>query len=120
VRITDINYGNHLGNDAILSILHEARLQYLHQLGYTELNTAGVSLIMGDVVIVFKGEGFYGDVLRISMQINELTSAGFSIYYQIENQNQKKIAEAKTGMVCFDYTTRKIAKIPAELSNKYQ
>ena len=28
VRIGDINYGGHLGNDAVLSLAHEARLQY--------------------------------------------------------------------------------------------
>jgi len=27
VRITDINYGNHVGNDAFVSIIHEARMQ---------------------------------------------------------------------------------------------
>lgn len=29
VRITDLNYGGHVGNDTILSIIHEARVQYL-------------------------------------------------------------------------------------------
>ena len=28
VRITDINYGRHVGNDAMLGLLHEARLRY--------------------------------------------------------------------------------------------
>ena len=27
IRIQDLNYGNHVGNDAILSIMHEARLR---------------------------------------------------------------------------------------------
>jgi hypothetical protein len=26
VRVTDLNYGNHLGNDALLGLLHEARV----------------------------------------------------------------------------------------------
>jgi acyl-CoA thioester hydrolase len=26
IRITDINYGNHMGNDSFLGILHEARM----------------------------------------------------------------------------------------------
>jgi acyl-CoA thioesterase FadM len=30
VRIQDLNYGNHVSNDAILSIMHEARMQYLN------------------------------------------------------------------------------------------
>ena len=35
VRITDINYGGHLGNDALLALLHEARVQFLRRYGYT-------------------------------------------------------------------------------------
>ena len=35
VRIGDINYGNHLGNDAFVSIIHEARVQWLRQNNYT-------------------------------------------------------------------------------------
>ncbi|MCH5718100.1 acyl-CoA thioesterase [Niabella hibiscisoli] len=38
IRITDVNYGGHVGNDAILSIIHEARLQFLKALGYSEMN----------------------------------------------------------------------------------
>ena len=30
VRITDLNYGNHVGNDAFVSIIHEARMKWLH------------------------------------------------------------------------------------------
>ena len=59
VRITDINYGNHLGNDAILSMMHEARVQFLQNLGYTELEFEGVGLIMSDTAIIYKGEGFF-------------------------------------------------------------
>ena len=38
LRITDINYGNHLGNDALVGIIHEARVLWLHQMGYTEFD----------------------------------------------------------------------------------
>ena len=63
VRIDDINYGGHLSNDAILSIMHEARMRFLKEHGYSELEVEGTSLIMGDTAIVFKSEGFHGDRL---------------------------------------------------------
>ena len=44
VRIGDINFGGHVGNDAILSIIHEARVQMLRSHGYDELNAGGNSL----------------------------------------------------------------------------
>ena len=46
IRITDINYGGHLGNDSLLSIIHEARVRFLKSLGYSESNVEGVGIIM--------------------------------------------------------------------------
>ena len=46
VQIGDINYGNHLSNDAYLRLAHEARLRFLKHHGYTEMNIDGAGLIM--------------------------------------------------------------------------
>ena len=51
VQIGDINYGNHLANDAVLRLCHEARLRFLHALGFSEMDVAGVGLIMADAAI---------------------------------------------------------------------
>lgn len=54
IRVTDLNYGGHVGNDSFLSLLQEARQQFLLSHGYRELSIAGVGLIMADVAIEFK------------------------------------------------------------------
>lgn len=46
VSIRDINYGGHLGNDAVLGLAHEARLRYLKSLGFSELDIGGLGLTM--------------------------------------------------------------------------
>ena len=112
IRITDINYGGHLGNDALLSILHEARVQFLGHHGYAELDIAGKSLIMADVAIEYKGEAFRGNVLTVELAAHDFTRYGFDIAYRVTNQKQKLIAVAKTGMLCFDYGTRKVISLP--------
>jgi acyl-CoA thioesterase FadM len=115
VSITDINYGNHLGNDALVSILHEARVQWLGSLHFTELNIAGAALIMADLAVEYKAEAFYGDKLNIAISIGEISKVSFEIYYELTtNRNDKKIvvALAKTGMVCFDYGVRKVVGVP--------
>jgi acyl-CoA thioesterase FadM len=116
VRITDINYGGHLGNDALLSLLHESRLQFLHHHGYGELNLAGKGLILADVAIEYKAEGFYGDVLTIFVAAVDFNKFGFDLVYKVLNQHRKVVALAKTGMVCFDYDARRIAALPEEVS----
>jgi YbgC/YbaW family acyl-CoA thioester hydrolase len=112
VRIYDINYGGHIGNDSVLSVIHEARMQMLHGWGYTELQAGGNALIMADVMIAYKGEAFYGEVLDVKIYIDELTDRSFDLLYHISTMREgqaRDIAHAKTAMICFDYTERKIA-----------
>jgi acyl-CoA thioesterase FadM len=121
VRITDLNYGKHVGNDTILSMIHEARVQFLKQFGYGELDLAGVGLIMSDVAIEFKNELFYGDVVKVSVAANDFSKIAFDLYYKLEKTSgdtTQSVAVAKTGMVCFDYSKKKVTAIPAEVIEK--
>lgn len=113
VRVTDLNYGNHLSNDVYQSYMHEARMQYFASMGYSEMNLAGVSVIMGDTAIVFKKECFYGDALTIEVVASDFGSRSFDLYYRFKKTGSgEPVCEAKTGMVCFDYTHRKTVAVP--------
>lgn len=115
IRITDINYGGHTGNDTILSIIHEARMQFLKSKGYTELDFAGAGMIMSDAGIEFKSELFYGDTVKVSIAVAGISKVSFDLYYKLEKENDDKnilVAMAKTGMVCYDYKMKKIVAIP--------
>ena len=121
IRITDINYGGHVGNDTVLSIIHEARMRFLKNSGYTELDLAGTGLIMSDAGIEFKSELFYGESVIASVGVSEFTKVAFEIYYKLEKKKEGGIvvvAIAKTGMVCYDYQKRKIAPVPEEVKIK--
>jgi acyl-CoA thioester hydrolase len=123
VRITDINYGGHVGNDTILTIVHEARMQFLRSLGYTELNFAGVGMIMADAAIEFKNELFYGDTIIASVAVKEVTKVGFDLSYKLEKESDGRIiliAAAKTGMICYDYEKKKIVAVPDDARKKLQ
>jgi acyl-CoA thioester hydrolase len=119
VRITDINYGNHLGNDAFVSIIHEARMQWLQQYGYTELNIEDAGLILADLIVEFKSEGFYGDIIEVSIFVGEISKVSFELYYQLCTKRNDKVIElalAKTGMVCYNYAAKKVMSIPEKLN----
>lgn len=120
IRITDINYGGHMGNDSLLSILQEARVQFLKSINATETEFFGAAMIMSDVAIVYKGEGFYGDVLKVEIAIAEITRVSFEMFYKVtEQKSNREIAQAKTGMVCFDYKNRKVVSVPDEFKNLF-
>jgi acyl-CoA thioester hydrolase len=133
IRITDLNYGGHVGNDSILSILHESREQFLRHHDYKEMDLAGVGLIMSDVTIEFKNELFYGDTLRASVTAYEFYRVGFDLFYKLEKNVGDKnvlpdeptptakwltVCTARTGMVCYDYTLKKLAAVPKEVITK--
>jgi acyl-CoA thioester hydrolase len=118
IRITDLNYGGHVGNDTILSLIHEARVQFLKQFGLEELKFQGVGLIMSDAVIEFKNELFHGDIVQTWVVATEFTKVSFDLFYKLEKSNGDPVAFAKTGMICFDYGKKKVVAIPEGVKEK--
>ena len=119
IRISDINYGGHLGNDAVLSIVHEARIQFLMDLGYSELDVEGAGIMMTDAIIVYSSEGFYGDVLTVEVGTEDFQSTNCDIVFRLTNKATKKeVARVKTGIAFFNKQTRKIAGLPDAFRKK--
>ncbi|MEY2828454.1 MAG: hypothetical protein RIQ33_312 [Bacteroidota bacterium] len=116
IRISDINYGGHMGNDALLSMIHEARVQFFNSMQASEINFFGTSVIMSDVAIQYQGEGFYGNELLFEIAVNDIAAKSFDIWYKI-TCGERNIAIAKTGMVCFNYKERKTENVPNEFIN---
>jgi acyl-CoA thioesterase FadM len=119
IRITDINYGNHMGNDAFLGILHEARMRWLKQYGWTELVFDRVGLIMVDIAVRLKSQAMYGDILKVSLAAVEPTRLGFELIYLAANAATGiEVARAQTGMIFFDYAKNKLTPMPTEFREK--
>ena len=117
MRITDLNYGGHIGNDTILSLIHEARMQFLQNLGYTEMQLEGVGMIMADAAIEFRNELFYPETIRVFVTAKDCSRIGFDLYYKLQrtlvsDSRPALIALAKTAMICYDYDRKKIASLP--------
>ncbi|RKZ18954.1 esterase [bacterium] len=113
VRTTDLNYGGHLGNDRLLSLVHEARMAWLAQHGWSELECAGAGLILRDTAVVYRGEAFAGDVLRFEVAAMEPTKVGFRLAMRITRMSDgREIALVENGMVGFDYARRRMVPLP--------
>jgi len=120
VRISDINYGGHVGNDHILSIVHEARMAFFKSHGQTEMNAGGVNLIIADSAVQYKGESFHGDIILVEIYADNISAVSFDLFYKLTTIREEKkidIAYVKTGMICFDYTTRKMVNMTKTLEN---
>ncbi|HEY6978871.1 MAG TPA: thioesterase family protein [Chitinophagaceae bacterium] len=117
IRITDLNYGAHVGNDTFLSLIQEARQQFLMHYGYKELDVGGYGVILADAAVEYKKELSYGDKIKISVAASGLDKYGFDLYYKVEIVTHSGLTlagKAKTGMFCYDYEKKKLVPIPEE------
>jgi acyl-CoA thioesterase FadM len=113
VRISDINYGGHLGNDAVLAMIHEARVRFLKSYNYSELNVEKRGIVMTDTAIIYKAEGFHGDEIQVNVSVTDFSKYGCDFYYLLSNKKTAvEIAHAKTGIVFFDFEERKVVTVP--------
>ncbi len=113
VRIGDINYAGHLGNEALLLLLQEARERLLAQYGFTEREAGGAGLMIADAVVVYRSEAFHKERLRVELALRDFNDYGFDFVYRVsEASSGREVARAKNGMVFFDYAARTIQRIP--------
>ncbi|MBM3133314.1 MAG: thioesterase [Chloroflexi bacterium] len=120
IRISDINYGNHLGHDAILPLAHEARLQFLKHFGYTELDIEGASYVMADAVIVYKAQAFYGQTLKIEIAVADFAPKSCDFFYRVtDKETGTEVARLKTSMVFYDYRKGKPTDTPEKFRARF-
>ncbi|MGE5625365.1 MAG: acyl-CoA thioesterase [Bacillota bacterium] len=120
VRIGDLNYGNHLGNDQVLSLLHEARRRYLRSLGEDEIGQDGLGFVIADAAVIYRAQAFYGDALTVEVAAGEFQSRSCAFFHRARNQHGVTVAEARLGVVCFDFKAQKAVSFPPRLLAKLQ
>jgi acyl-CoA thioester hydrolase len=115
VRVGDLNYGNHLGNDSVLALIHEARRRYLEALGIQEIGADGVGFVIADAAVVYRAQAFYGDRLHIEVAAADFQTRGCSFFYRVSHAaSGQVVAEAKTGVVSFDFKAQKAVSFPPD------
>jgi len=120
-RITDLNYGGHVGNDRIFAFMHDARVQFIKSLGYkNELDFEGLGNIQTDAAISYKAEVFAYEELNIEVGVKDLHKYGCDFVYRFTKTDGKLAAIGKTGIIFFDYEKRKIANMPTSFLKKIE
>lgn len=114
ILVSHLNYGNHLGYDAVLSILQDARMRWLREHKMTELSLHGsVGYVISEAFINYKAEGFFGDLLEVSLYGEKLGRKTFCLRYQVTNiTTGQTLALAETSHVGFDFDRRAITSLP--------
>jgi acyl-CoA thioester hydrolase len=108
-----MNYGGHLDNALLLSVVSEARMRFFQSLGYTELDVEGVGIIVADAALQYRSEAFHGEVMHVRMAAGDFGRKGCDLLWCMsERSSQREVARGKTGIVFFNYATRQSAAVP--------
>jgi acyl-CoA thioester hydrolase len=120
VRLTDISYGNYVGDDAFVSLIHEARVRFLENFGFAKPDIAGKALVVSDLAVSYKSQSFYGDKLKFEIGAGEFNKYGCAIFYKVTNtKTGNLVILAKTGIVFFDFAQNKVTTPPETFSSRF-
>lgn len=111
VRVIDLNYGNHVGYQNYFSFFQEARIAYLKQFSYSEMDIEGHGMIIGEANCRYKHELFLHDEIQVACAVTELMSKGFVMEYQISKANAV-CATGHTKNFCYDYQAKRVTRPP--------
>lgn len=116
----DINYGGHLGNDSVISLLQEARLAFYGSRGCTELDLGDgkTGSILSVIGVNYKHQGYLNDEVSIFVHIDDVKATSFYLYYKM-TRGEDIICLAETQIAAFNYDTNKLESIPAEFIKKF-
>ena len=113
IYINHINYGNHLDNAALLSLISEARTRFFKDLGYTELNVEGVGIVVSDAAVQYRSEAFHGETMVVAMAAADFNKYGCDLVWRVSDKaSGREVARGKHGIVFFDYSVRKPVGVP--------
>jgi 4-hydroxybenzoyl-CoA thioesterase len=114
IRISDINYGNHLGHDTVVSIFHEARVAFFRAFDMEECDVDGLGILVVDLAVQYRAQAYYGQTLRVDVAAAHIGSRGCDLVYRASDRDTGKVvALGKTGIVFFDYGEGKVKSMPA-------
>jgi acyl-CoA thioesterase FadM len=121
VRVTDINAGNHLGNDSMISMISEARARFLFEYGVSETEGDGTGIIVTDLATTYRAEAHARDQLLFEVGVMDFNKYGGDIIFRVTRPRDKTlVAMAKQGFVFFNYKTSQVVVMPEEFQGKFE
>ncbi len=119
IYIGHINYGHHLDNAQLISLVSEARVRFFKSLGYSELDIEGVGIVVADVAAQYRSEAFHGETLVVDMAANDFNKYGCDLVWRLSDKaSGREVARGKHGIIFFDYAARKATSVPPALMVK--
>jgi len=114
VRIGDINYGAHMGNEVALVVFQDARIAFLDSLGCSEKDIGeGLGLILVEAHVVFRKEVFLNDRLETRVTVSGLRRSAFDLQFDVVCRSDgERVFHGWTRMLPYNYGEKKVRRVP--------
>jgi acyl-CoA thioesterase FadM len=116
IKVRDINYGGHLGNDALVGLLHEARIALLnqHKMSEMDVGNGNHGIIMTELIVNYKKEGSLNDRITILSNVGDLQQYTFRIFHKVMREKDM-LALAETEFATYNYSDKKVVQVPESI-----
>jgi acyl-CoA thioester hydrolase len=114
VRFRDCDAQGHVNNAVFFTYLEQCRLNFWRAL------TGGSTSPHARVIVAraecdYRAPAFFGDSLEVRLTVGEIGRSSFVLAYAIDNVGSgRRVADAKTVMVTYDYALGRSMPIPSE------
>lgn len=121
IYVGHVNYGNHLDNAMLLSLVSEAQMRYFAALGYPEGRIGGLVTLIADAAVQYRSEAFRGEIMTVRMAADDFNPRGCDLMWQmVEQASGREVARGKTGIIFFDLETRRPGLLPDGFRRRVQ
>lgn len=107
VRFRDCDPMGHVNNAVYLTYLEQARFAHWRAVwgvDFEGLPADAPGVILARVEIDYRRQAKYGDVLEVRISLERIGRTSFSYGYQVVDQDDAVVADAKSVQVMYDYT----------------
>lgn len=121
IYTSHINWGGHLDNAQLLSLVGEARSRFFLWLDYEEKRVEDCSIVIGDVLAQYKSEAFYGETMQVHLAVTDFNRYGFDLAFQMTDlATGREVSRGKQGVVFISLADKKISPLPEAFRQRLQ
>ena len=121
VRFRDCDPMGHVNNAVYLTYLEQARFAHWRAVwgfDFEGLPENAPGVILARAEIDYRRPARYGDMLEVRISLDRIGRTSFSYIYEIVDQNDLVVAEARSVQVMYDYAAGKPVPLSDEMRSK--
>jgi acyl-CoA thioester hydrolase len=119
VRFRDLDAMGHVNNAVYFTYLEVARFYLISRIFCIE-SVQNLPVILGEATCRYLSPAYLGESLTIGLAISRIGGKSFDVVYQIDGQDGRLVASARTTMIMFDYVLSASTPIPDTIRTQLQ